>query len=357
MDSELYPLRKRKITTVKLGCSSQRQESGRVLFNLRSLDLNLLTVFEAIYEHGTVSGAADHLALSQSATSHALSRLRDACQDDLFVRARQGLSPTPVAQAIFPTVKQALETMRATLAEARGFDPAHSQRQFRISIPHPMGPLYALALRAAAAAAPGITLTFETVSRPLDLDGDLRDGVADIAIDWLPVELDPFVNRRLFDDRLVLLARRGHPTVNAGATLEDLRKAEFVTLHRRREIEHAPQALREASKLINNDAMRVSELLEIPTVVASTDLLGVFASSMASLMEERLGLQVLPIPIELPPVPIYMIWHESRRHDSGHSWLREIVQVVLGRLGNAEQHGRKRDVVDVTARRRTRKSD
>jgi len=52
-----------------------------------------------------------------------------------------------------------------------------------------------------------------------------------------------------------------------------------------------------------------------------------------------------------------MIWHESRRHDSGHSWLREIVQVVLGRLGNAEQHGRKRDVVDVTARRRTRKSD
>src|SRR4051794_9865500 len=92
------------------------------MFNLRSLDLNLLTVFEAIYELGTVSGAADRLALSQSATSHALSRLREACRDDLFVRTRQGLSPTPVAKDMYPAIKQALEALRAALEEASGFD-------------------------------------------------------------------------------------------------------------------------------------------------------------------------------------------------------------------------------------------
>ena len=64
------------------------------MINLRSLDLNLLTVFEAIYEIGTVTGAGGRLALSKSATSHALSRLRGACGDDLFVRAGQGLAPT-----------------------------------------------------------------------------------------------------------------------------------------------------------------------------------------------------------------------------------------------------------------------
>ena len=161
------------------------------MFNLRSLDLNLLTVFEAIYEFGTVSGAADRLALSQSATSHALSRLRDACRDDLFVRTRQGLSPTPVATDMYPAIKPALEALRATLAEASGFDPLGSQRRFRISIPHPMGPFYALTLRAAVAvAAPGVALTFDTVSRPVDLEDNLRDGIADIAIDWLPVTLD-----------------------------------------------------------------------------------------------------------------------------------------------------------------------
>ena len=301
------------------------------MFNLRSLDLNLLTVFEAIYELGTVGGAADHLALSQSATSHALSRLREACRDDLFVRTRQGLSPTPVAKDMYPAIKQALDALRASLAEASGFDPGTSQRRFRISIPHPMGPFYAVALRTAAAAvAPNIVLTFDTVSRPVDLEDNLRDGIVDIAIDWLPVTLDPFVNRKLFDDQVVLLARSDHPSAHLGITIEDLQKAEFVTLHRRREIGHSPQALEEVSRLICHEAVRVSELLEIPTVVASTDLLGIFLSSMGPLMKKRLGLQVFPIPLELPPMPIYMIWHETRRRDAAHRWLREVVEQKLG---------------------------
>src|ERR1700760_1915570 len=175
------------------------------MFNLRRLDLNLLTVFEAIYELGTVSSAADRLALSQSAASHALARLRDACKDDLFVRAPRGLSPTPAAQEMYPAIKQARDALRTTLAEASGFDPDTSQRRFRISIPHPMGPFYLLALRAAAAAAaPRVVITFETVTRPVDLDESLRDGIVDIAIDWLPIEQNPFVNGKLFDERLIL---------------------------------------------------------------------------------------------------------------------------------------------------------
>ena len=143
-------------------------------------------------------------------------------------------------------------------------------------------------------------LTFDTVSRPVDLEDNLRDGIVDIAIDWLPAELDPFINTKLFDDRLVLVARRGHPSINAAAhILDDLLKAAFVGPHRRREINHLPQALQEFYKLGVREAVHVSELLEIPTVVASTDLVGVFAASMGTLMEERLGLQALPIPHEL----------------------------------------------------------
>jgi DNA-binding transcriptional LysR family regulator len=236
---------------------------------------------------------------------------------------------------MYPEIKRALDALRAALAEASGFDPGTSQRRFRISIPHPMGPFYLLALRAAvAAAAPSVVLTFDTVSRPLDLEDSLRDGVVDVAIDWLPVELGPFINGKLFDDRLVLLVRRGHPSVGVGVTMEDLRKAEFVTLHHRREIDHAPMAIREFLQLGIPEPVHVSELLEIPTVVAGTDLVGVFAASMGSLMVERLGLQVLPIPLELPPVPIYMIWHETRRHDTAHRWLREVVVQELGRFAH-----------------------
>jgi len=76
----------------------------------------------------------------------------------------------------------------------------------------------------------------------------------------------------------------------------------------------------------------VSELLEIPTLVASTDLVGIFLTSMGPLMEQRLGLQVLSPPLVSPSLPIYMIWHETRRHDPAHHWLREIVAQELSRF-------------------------
>jgi LysR family transcriptional activator for leuABCD operon len=304
------------------------------MFNLRSVDLNLLTVFEAVYELGSVSAAAVRLALSKSATSHALSRLREACGDELFVRAGQGLAPTPVAATLYPAIKQALEALRTSLAEATGFDPSRSNRRFHLSIPHPLGPFYALDLIAAAAAiAPGIELTFDTASRPRGLEDELRDGTVELAIDWLPVELDAFVNRKLFDEQLVLIVRNNHPTVNAGVTLEDLWQAKFVAPHRRRRTEQLPPALREFYQVGFKEVLHVSELLEIPTVVTSTDLLGIFPSSMGPRMSKRLGLQMIPIPLELPALPIYMIWHESRRNDAAHGWLREVVVQELGRSG------------------------
>src|SRR5215472_16506204 len=118
------------------------------MFNLRSLDLNLLTIFEAIYELGSVNAAADRLALSPSATSHALTRLREACGDELFIRSNNRFIPTSVAQALYPVVSKALVELRVGLSEAAGFDPPQSQRRFRISFPPRMGPFYALRLRA-----------------------------------------------------------------------------------------------------------------------------------------------------------------------------------------------------------------
>jgi len=318
------------------GRQTRAQIDGWIMFNLRNLDLNLLTVFEAIYEAGTVSGASDRLGLSQSAASHALGRLRESCGDDLFVRTQRGLVPTAAAKAMYPAIKQALEALRASLAEAASFDPARSQRRFRISIPHPLGPFYALKLQGViAAAAPGIGLTFDTVSRPIDLEDNIRDGIVDLAIDWLPVKIASFINRKLFDDRLVLLARGDHPTVSARTTIEGLRKECFISLHHRRADEQAPQPLREFQKLQLREVVRVSELLEIPTVVASTDLLGLFVASMGPLLTRRLALQILPIPMKLPALPIYMVWHEARRRDLAHRWLRELLAMELGRLAAA----------------------
>jgi DNA-binding transcriptional LysR family regulator len=113
-------------------------------------------------------------------------------------------------------------------------------------------------------------------------------------------------------------------------TLEHLQQHEFISLHRRGDMDHLPHAIGELYRQELRVVVRVSELLEIPAVVATSDLLGFFPASMGALMHQRLGLQVIDIPLELSPVPIYMIWHESRRGDVAHRWLRELVLAELG---------------------------
>jgi DNA-binding transcriptional LysR family regulator len=63
-----------------------------------------------------------------------------------------------------------------------------------------------------------------------------------------------------------------------------------------------------------------------------SDLVALMPASMGPLMQQRLGLQVIAIPVKLPTLPVYMIWHETRRQDTAHRWLRDLV-AELGRFG------------------------
>ena len=80
--------------------------------NLRGVDLNLLPVFEAVFEERSLSRAAVRLAMTQSAVSHALSRLRTVFRDELFVREARGVLPTSVAESVYARVRGALGSVR-----------------------------------------------------------------------------------------------------------------------------------------------------------------------------------------------------------------------------------------------------
>src|SRR3984957_8498445 len=101
--------------------------------NLRSLDLNLLLVFEAILREGSVARAAERLHLSQPATSHALSRLRHRLKDQLFVRTPMGMSPTPRAERLARPVRRALDELQLAL-EPDVFSPATAERIFVVAL-------------------------------------------------------------------------------------------------------------------------------------------------------------------------------------------------------------------------------
>lgn len=150
--------------------------------NMNMLDLNLLRVFEALMREQNVSLAAERLNLTQPAVSNALNRLRGVFEDQLFVRTRNGMEPTPVALALYEPIQQGLASIRSALSEGLSFDPATSQRSFTI-ITTDVGELTYIAqlLKALSQEAPNIDLQVMEASRE-EYEKLLDSGKADFAL-------------------------------------------------------------------------------------------------------------------------------------------------------------------------------
>ncbi|MEY4736428.1 MAG: hypothetical protein RL302_747, partial [Pseudomonadota bacterium] len=101
--------------------------------NLRTFDLNLLKVFDAVMAERSLTRAAHHLALTQPAVSNALRRLREALGDDLLVRKGRGLEPTARGLELWPAVREALQKLQASLAPSV-FDAATATNSFVLTM-------------------------------------------------------------------------------------------------------------------------------------------------------------------------------------------------------------------------------
>lgn len=295
------------------------------MLNLRSVDLNLLPVFEAAYEEKSLSRAATRLAMTQPAVSHALARLRAAFRDELFIRHSRGMTPTPAADAIYGRLGDALGQVRAAVTESRGFDPATSERRFAVAIPHPLGPMLALRLlQRLEARAPAVELSFNTRSRPIDLERGLRDGKYDLLVDWLPAAGDALDEETLFEDEVVAVARRGHPAIRQAKSRKALLDWKFVMLRPRVDLgDHPLEGVREWVRLRPTVALEVSEFLEVLAVVNQSDLVGLVPRSLASAARRIIDIQAIPGVPAGTTFPVRMIWRARRGSDPAHAFLRE----------------------------------
>lgn len=302
------------------------------MFNIRRVDLNLLPVFEAVYEEQSLSRAAVRLAMTQSAVSHAVTRLRTLFRDELFVRQARGVLPTPTAELIYAKVRGVLELVREAVDELQGFDPKTSMRRFFVAIPHPLGPMIALRLRERLAnVAPKVEVVTSTRSRPIDLDRALREGRTDAAVDWLVPRGEQYKIKVLFDDSLILVARDGHPALRRPVTAKILSEGQFVSLRPRIEGVHPSPGIREWRQLKPDVALEVSEILEIFMVASQSDLFGLVPRSMEKMARNMFGLRALRDPTRAAPVPIMLIWHASRDSDPAQAFLRK----ELGKVATA----------------------
>ncbi|MEO7246618.1 MAG: LysR family transcriptional regulator, partial [Rubrivivax sp.] len=197
--------------------------------NFRSLDLNLLRVFDAVMSEGSLTRAADVLSMTQPAASHALKRLHAWVGEPLFQRSATGMRPTVRAVALWPPVRAALQDLQQQLAPT-GFDPQHDRAEFRLTmadaIASTLAPTLAQAIETDGALA-DLRILPLTTRDPRAL---LHDEEADLALGHFPALLSAILaagqrallrHLRLHRTDYVCVMRRGHPLADgAGLTLD-----------------------------------------------------------------------------------------------------------------------------------------
>ena len=297
--------------------------------NFRTLDLNLLRVFDAVMAEGSITRAAERLAMTQPAVSNALKRLRDSVGEDLLTRAARGVAPTAFGEALWPQVRSALGQLRTAL-EPGDFDPTVDARVFRLTMADAMAAFLLPALMARFAAL-GARCQIEV--RPL-LDRDPREllahGDIDVALGHFPEVLAalaaqgrvaPLRHRRLGEGRYVCVMRAGHPLAGAPLTLAAFCAAEHVLVSfSGRPHGFVDQALA-AQQLSRRVALTVNQFFTAAQVVARSDLLTVLPEGFLPLtgLEERLVMRELPVE----PGTVYAdaIWHVRHDRSAAHQWL------------------------------------
>ncbi len=295
--------------------------------DIRSLDLTQLIYLGVLLQEKHVTRAAQKLGISQPALSATLARLRGLFRDELLVRTPRGMALTPRAEAIADTLGEILHSLERLVAVDADFDPATSQRTFSLigsdliewlGLPILMARL--------AEAAPNLQIAYRP-SNPKNLETVLASGEIDLAIGFVPDISERLMKATIFTDAFACIARRGHPLIDGGLSLEQFGRVGHVqVLPRDATMYSAP--VDEA--LTAFDIVRVVKLwqpsfLAIPHVVAATDLISTLPRRLAIRFARDLDLQVMGPPIDLPEIPFSIYWHPRNQKEPAHVWLRDFV--------------------------------
>jgi len=293
------------------------------------VDLNLFTVFDAIYREGGITPASKKLHLSQSAVSHALARLREVLGDPLFERRGNEMYPTPRARTLATTIGSSLGSLEKMLQKAGHFDPQTSQRSFVVAVREAQESAFLPTLVSRVAReAPHVDIATVRIERR-DLEEDLQSGELDAALDvMLPLSAD--VRReRLSSDAMVVLARADHPAIRGSLDLETYLAMEHVLVTGRRHgggHEDLELGRHGWSRRIR---VRCQQRAAANDIVRRTDLLVTMSHGYVDQVNRSAGNQVLPFPLDIPPLELFLYWHANVDDDPASRWFRSIVLELL----------------------------
>lgn len=291
--------------------------------NLRTIDLNLMTVFEVVYQELSQAKASERLAMSQPAISHALGRLRRHVGDRLFTGRSKGLMPTPYADELYIHVHEALDLFRRELARSRHFDPLTSRRTFVACVGYGGGSLVTIPLfKRLRAIAPHVRLVSRSLDPSEELPSLLREHRVDIAFSPSRIADEMMEHRTVYKSGLSVVVREDHPRIDQNATMDQILAEEFVNVFAATVKTENEGIQRLARKFAEKTVLEVPTALILPLAVQQTELLAITSNKMLDAIVDAKGVVTFPLPMVMEEFPSYCIWHKSMSGDPAHEWFR-----------------------------------
>jgi DNA-binding transcriptional LysR family regulator len=297
--------------------------------HISKVDLNLFIVFEAIYAEGSITRASLKMNLTQPAISHALNRLRQLFDDPLFERQGHVMVPTPLARSIIDPVRQSLRGFEVTLNGVERFDAASSERSFSLALRDVLEASVLPPLMARVAQdAPLVGLNTLQVGRR-ELESELAAGTLDAAIDILLPLSNDIRRTQLAADQTVVLVRRDHPLTRGALDLDTYLKLEHIQTSSRRRGPGLEDFELSRLGLQRRIRLRCQHYFAACRVVSQTDLALTMPERLARIVNQQFGNQILPFPLQMPSLDVYLYWHANVDTDPASLWLRNHIQAAM----------------------------
>ncbi|HEX2734618.1 MAG TPA: LysR family transcriptional regulator [Polyangiaceae bacterium] len=307
------------------------------------LDLNLLRVLAALLRHRSVTLAARMLGLSQSATSHALSRLRRELGDPLFIRDKQGLVTTARAEALAEPLFQLLGDLERVLTPPAPFDPRQAQNRFSVAT-NDYAELLVLPklVHRLGRDAPSVDLWFRALGTQ-GVHRALEHNDVVIGPSFPSSELDGAIAARaLFEDRFVSVLRKGHPAMRKRWSAEQFAALDHLLVAPGGKPGGTVDTALGRLGLRRRVAVGVPNFAAAPFLVVQTDLVLTVPERVARFIGQTLPLEIIEPPLELPSVTMTLYWHQRFQNDPAHGWLRTQIATSGTELeGGSRQRKRK----------------
>jgi len=289
--------------------------------NNRTIDLNLIRLFDAIYRLGSVSKAATALDLSQPAASQGLSRLRLLLCDALFVRTREGMRPTPRAERLAMVLCPAVSSIDGVLAAGDVFKPAGANTKFKLHLTD-IGEarLLPTLIDALDRVAPSVRVSTVTLAQD-EIAPALAAGTVDFALGFLPNLLGT-ETLKLLDDEYAVVVHSSHPIAQRAAgdaTLADLFELHFAVVMSHRETTRIVRQLGLESRV----RLTCQHFLALPHIVAQGNVAVIMPLDIAHKLMPAPQFTILGTALPGSRFSVSIHWDKRFSRDPANIWFRQ----------------------------------